>query len=78
MTPNKRLSGGRKSLVRAVGINALFLVLALILMPPAFEANDDLTLAAFADGQMSIKCTYIPYINYVLALMLNGIYRVLG
>ena len=78
MTPNKRLSGGRKSLVWAVGINALFLVLALILMPPAFEANDDLTLAAFADGQMSVKCTYIPYINYVLALMLNGIYRVLG
>ena len=78
MTPKKRLSGGRKSLVWAVGINALFLALALILMPPAFEANDDLTLAAFADGQMSVKCTYIPYINYVLALMLNGIYRVLG
>ena len=78
MTPDKGLHAGRKSLAWAVGLNALFLILALILMPPAFEANDDLTLAAFADGQMSIKCTYIPYINYVLALMLNGLYRVLG
>ena len=78
MTPEKGLHAGRKSLAWAVGLNALFLVFALILMPPAFEANDDLTLAAFADGQMSVKCTYIPYINYVLALMLNGIYRVLG
>ena len=78
MTPNKRLRGGISNLIWAVGLNALFLVLALILMPPAFEANDDLTLAAFADGQMSVKCTYIPYINYVLALMLNGLYRVLG
>lgn len=59
-------------------LNALFLAAALLIMPPVFEANDDLTLAAFADGQMAVKCTYIPYINYVLALLLNGIYRLLG
>lgn len=59
-------------------LNAVFLAAALVFIAPAFEANDDLTLAAFADGQMSVKCTYIPYINYVLALILNGLYRILG
>ena len=62
----------------AAGLNALFLCCALLFIAPHFEANDDLTLAAFADGQMAVKCGYIPYINFVLAQMLKGIYTVLG
>ena len=28
--------------------------------PPGFESNDDQTLAAFVDGQMSVKDAHIP------------------
>lgn len=62
----------------ALAVNALFLAGALLVMTPVFEANDDLTLAAFVDGQMAAKCAYIPYINYMLALLLKGIYTLLG
>lgn len=62
----------------AFAVNAAFLAGALLMISPAFEANDDLALAAFVDGQMAVKCAYIPYINYVLALLLKGMYTLLG
>lgn len=63
----------------AIGLNAVFLLCALLLFAPGFEsANDDLTLAAFVDGQMSEACTHIPYINYLLALLLRALFSLPG
>lgn len=59
-------------------LNAAFLAAALLLMAPAFESNDDTALAAFVDGQRAVKSACIPYINVVLALLLKGIYSLLG
>ena len=71
-------SGGALKLLCAILINAVFLAGLLIFIAPAFESNDDLTLAAFADGQMAVKIAHIPYINYVVGLLLKGVYLVLG
>ena len=65
-------------LLGAAVLNALFLALLLVFIAPAFESNDDLALAAFVDGQMAEKSARIPYISYPLALLLKGIYTVLG
>ena len=62
----------------AAVLNAAVLALTLLLIAPGFESNDDLALAAFVDGQMSVKCAHIPYINYLLGLILKGVYTVLG
>lgn len=63
----------------ALALNAAFLLCALLVFAPGFEsANDDLTLVAFVDGQMRDKCTHIPYINYLLALLLRVLYSLPG
>ncbi|MBO5496357.1 MAG: hypothetical protein J5967_03055, partial [Oscillospiraceae bacterium] len=62
----------------ALAFNALFLALTLLLYRIGFESNDDLTLAAFVDGQMAVPTAHIPYINIVLGVLLKGIYTVLG
>lgn len=71
-------SGGAFRLLCAVLLNALFLAGLLIFIAPAFESNDDLTLAAFVDGQMAVKNAHIPYINYAAGLLLKGVYLLLG
>ena len=69
----------QRPLVCALILNMLFLAAALAILPPAYEAaNDDLTIAAFADGQMAVKCAHIPYINFVLALLLKSVYTLFG
>lgn len=63
----------------AIALNVLFLACALLLFAPGFEsANDDLTLAAFVDGQMSETCAHIPYINYLLALLMRALFSLPG
>ena len=68
----------QRCLAAALVFNAAFLALALLLYQIGFESNDDLTLAAFVDGQMAVPTAHIPYINIVLGVLLKGIYAVLG
>ena len=68
----------KSCLAAALLFNAVFLALTLLLFRIGFESNDDLTLAAFVDGQMAVPTAHIPYINMVLGLLLKGIYTVLG
>jgi len=66
------------SLRAALILNAVFLMLAVVIVRVGFESNDDPTLAAFVDGQMENSTAYIPYINIVLGAALKLIYTVLG
>ena len=67
-------SGPKLRLLGAVLLNALVLAGILAFINPGFESNDDQTLAAFVDGQMSVKDAHIPYMNYVLTNLLKGLY----
>lgn len=69
---------GRARLLAALGLNALFVLLTVLLVRVGFESNDDLTLAAFADGQMAVPTAHIPYLNIALAGLLKGVYQLLG
>ena len=66
------------SLRAALVLNAVFLVLTVVFVRVGFESNDDLTLAAFVDGQMAQSTPYIPYINIALGWLLKLVYDVLG
>ena len=68
----------QRCLLAALLFNALFLALTLLGYRVGFESNDDLTLAAFVDGQMAVPTAHIPYINIVLGALLKGIYTILG
>lgn len=79
MKLSEKLNNSRKlRLLAAVLLNAVFLACTLLIVKVGFEANDDLTLAAFVDGQMSEMSAHIPYINIVLGCIMKGIYTVLG
>ena len=65
-------------LFAAVLLNALVLTFIVLIVNVGYESNDDLTLAAFVDGQMSNPDAHIPYINYVFALLLKFVYDVFG
>lgn len=65
-------------LFAAVLLNALVLSFIVLIVNVGYESNDDLTLAAFVDGQMSNPDAHIPYINYVFALLLKFVYDVFG
>jgi len=65
-------------LAAAAALNALVLAFILLIVNVGFESNDDLTLAAFVDGQMSAPDAHIPYINYLYGLLLKFIYDVFG
>jgi len=73
---SERSSGA--SFRAALFLNAVFLILTVILVHVGFESNDDLTLAAFVDGQMAESTAYIPYINIALGALMKLVYRVLG
>lgn len=74
-----RLNGsGSARLLAALLLCVLFLLLTVSLVRVGFESNDDLTLAAFVDGQMAVPTAHIPYLNIVAAALLKGVYRVLG
>ena len=66
------------ALLAALLCNALFLLVTVLLVRVGFESNDDLTLAAFVDGQMAQSTAHIPYINIALGALLKGIYDLLG
>ena len=70
-------SGGAR-LLAALLLNALFLLLTVLLVRVGFESNDDLTLAAFVDGQMAVPTAHIPYVNIAIGALLKGVYQVLG
>ena len=65
-------------LFAAALLNAAVLGFILLIVNVGYESNDDLTLAAFVDGQMANPDAHIPYINYVFACMLKLVYDVLG
>ena len=65
-------------LTAAAMLNALVLAFILLIVNVGYESNDDLTLAAFVDGQMSSPNAHIPYINYMYALLLKLVYDVFG
>lgn len=67
-------SGAKLRLLGAVLLNALVLACILAFITSGFESNDDQTLAAFVDGQMSVKDAHIPYMNYALTNLLKGLY----
>ena len=62
----------------ALLLNAVVLAFIVLIMNIGYESNDDLTLAAFVDGQMANANAHIPYINYVFALLLKFVYDVFG
>ena len=68
----------RARLLAALLLNGLFLAGTVLLVRIGFESNDDLTLAAFVDGQMAESTAYIPYINIALGLLMKGLYGLLG
>lgn len=68
----------KRLLPAALGWNGLVLLCTALLVRVGFESNDDLTLAAFVDGQMAVPTAHIPYLNIVLAALLKGVYAVLG
>ena len=65
-------------ILAAVLLNALVLAFIVLIVNVGFESNDDLTLAAFVDGQMSNPNAHIPYINYLFALLMKFVYDVFG
>lgn len=65
-------------LAAALLLNAGVLGFIVLIMNIGFESNDDLTLAAFVDGQMSNPNAHIPYINYLYGLLLKFVYDVFG
>ncbi|MBQ2960368.1 MAG: hypothetical protein IJE09_03995 [Oscillospiraceae bacterium] len=65
-------------LLAALLLNAIVLGFIVLIVNVGFESNDDLTLAAFVDGQMSKPDAHIPYINYLYGLVLKFIYDVFG
>ena len=65
-------------LFAALALNALVLGFIVLIVNVGYESNDDLTLAAFVDGQMSNPDAHIPYINYVYAWLLKLVYDVFG
>ena len=69
---------GRARLLAALLLNALFVLATVLLVRVGYESNDDLTLAAFVDGQMAVPTAFIPYLNIVIGALLKGIYRILG
>ena len=74
-----RLNGsGGARLAAALLLCVLFFLLTVSLVRVGFESNDDLTLAAFVDGQMAHPTAHIPYINIALGALLKGIYDLLG
>ena len=76
---SEKLNSSRSwKLLAAVLLNAVFLACTLLIVNVGFEANDDLSLAAFVDGQMAESSAHVPYINIVLGCILKGIYTVLG
>ena len=76
--PIKSERSAGASLRAAFILNTVFLVLTVVFVRVGFESNDDLTLAAFVDGQMAQSTPYIPYINIVLGWLLKLTYDVLG
>ncbi|MCR5576940.1 MAG: hypothetical protein K6F56_08030 [Oscillospiraceae bacterium] len=69
---------GRARLSAALLLNALFVLATVLLVRVGYESNDDLTLAAFVDGQMAAPTAFIPYLNIVIGALLKGIYQILG
>lgn len=65
-------------LVAAALLNALVLAFILLIVNVGYESNDDLTLAAFVDGQFANPDAHIPYINYVFACLLEFVYDIFG
>lgn len=65
-------------LLGAALLNAVVLGFIVLIVNVGYESNDDLTLAAFVDGQMSNPNAHIPYINYVFAWLLKFVYDVFG
>ncbi len=65
-------------LLAALLLNAAVLAFILLIVNVGYESNDDLTLAAFVDGQMAAADAHIPYINYAFALGLRFVYDVFG
>ena len=65
-------------ILAAFAINLLFLLLMLTAFAPMWETNDDLLMSKFVDGQLSRKTAYIPYINFLLGLLLKLLYTVFG
>lgn len=62
----------------ALLLNAAVLGFIVLIVNVGYESNDDLTLAAFVDGQMAAPNAHIPYINYVFTLLLKFVYDVFG
>ena len=50
-------------LLAALLVNAVVLAFILLIVNVGYESNDDLTLAAFVDGQMSNPDAHIPSLN---------------
>ena len=65
-------------LLAALALNAVVLGFIVLIVNVGFESNDDLTLAAFVDGQMANPNAHIPYINYLYALLMKLVYDVFG
>ena len=65
-------------LIAAAMLNALVLAFILLIVNVGYESNDDLTLAAFVDGQFAKADAHIPYINYVFASLLGFVYDIFG
>ena len=65
-------------LIAALLLNAVVLGFIVLIVNIGFESNDDLTLAAFVDGQMANPNAHIPYINYVYALLMKLVYDLFG
>lgn len=64
----------RKDFSFALVCNAVFLMVALLVMRPIFETNDDLTIMEMVSGAWNLQNAHIVYQNYLLGKLYVCLY----
>lgn len=68
----------RESVWFAILVNLIVLGSLLLVFRPSFETNDDMAIALFINGAKGSYDAHLIYANYVLGMILAGLYRICG
>ncbi|MDO5541433.1 MAG: hypothetical protein Q4F83_15435 [Eubacteriales bacterium] len=60
----------------AIFVNAVILAGLLLVFSPGYEVNDDVAICNFVNGVKGVFDAHLVYSNYVLGLLLAGLYRI--
>ena len=70
------LSGGRlTAFLTAILFNLFLMLLLYRIFTPTFEGNDDITIAQFVNGSCGSFDPHMVYQNYLIGVILSGLYR---